>query len=220
MPICSNQCSPVLVLVSHTEWSAITQQAFIQCTIYNTETINKLSPAGEQPVCLSGLSIFITFCHTIRYDTLHLRAPKSWQIASLMCRTEPNKKVMKKLKTKNRDAQKKRSRRNATIQGFGNNNFTDISQTHSRSDLRKCMTVFNPCELLRRQPGDNFPVRSRARAPVGGTMPTEGESVLLNIWTLFQQQTGSKQKHKNNYSRTNSWTDDRQTATILHWNPR
>jgi len=38
---------------------------------------------------------------TIRYDTLYLRAPKSWRIATLICRTEPNiKRVTKKLKTK------------------------------------------------------------------------------------------------------------------------
>ena len=30
--------------------------------------------------------------HTVRYDTLYLRAPKSWRLASLICLTEPNKK--------------------------------------------------------------------------------------------------------------------------------
>jgi len=49
------------------------------------------------------------YVDTIWYDTLYLRAPKSWRTASLICRTEPNKKrAMKKLKTKNWDAQKKR----------------------------------------------------------------------------------------------------------------
>ena len=28
----------------------------------------------------------------IRYDTIYLRAPKSWRIASLVCHTQPNKK--------------------------------------------------------------------------------------------------------------------------------
>jgi len=44
--------------------------------------------------------IYSARCDTIRYDTLHLRAPKSWRTASLISCTEPNKKVMKKLKTK------------------------------------------------------------------------------------------------------------------------
>jgi len=30
--------------------------------------------------------------YTIRYDTLHFRAPKSWPVASLICRREPNEK--------------------------------------------------------------------------------------------------------------------------------
>jgi len=43
----------------------------------------------------------------MRYD---LRAPKSWRIASLICRTEPNKKSNgETLKNKNWDARKKRS---------------------------------------------------------------------------------------------------------------
>jgi len=42
----------------------------------------------------------ISLQDTIRYDTLYLRAPKSWRIASLICRTEPNiKRVMNKRKT-------------------------------------------------------------------------------------------------------------------------
>ena len=40
--------------------------------------------------------------------TLYVRAPKSWRIASLICRTEP-KKSNEETKNKNRDAQKKRS---------------------------------------------------------------------------------------------------------------
>ena len=44
----------------------------------------------------------------IRYDTLNLRVPKSWQTASLICRTEPNKKkTNEETKDKNQDAQKK-----------------------------------------------------------------------------------------------------------------
>ena len=38
---------------------------------------------------------------TIRYDTLYLRAPKSWRIASLICRTEPVNKKSNGIKTKN-----------------------------------------------------------------------------------------------------------------------
>ena len=49
--------------------------------------------------------------NTIRYDWLYWRAPKSWRVASLICRTEPKKRIMKKLKPKNGDAQKKRSDR-------------------------------------------------------------------------------------------------------------
>ena len=29
---------------------------------------------------------------TVRYDTIYLRAPRSWRISSLICHTEPNKK--------------------------------------------------------------------------------------------------------------------------------
>jgi len=46
-----------------------------------------------------------SICHTIwydmRYDMLYWRAPKSWRIASIICRTERNKKrVVKMLETK------------------------------------------------------------------------------------------------------------------------
>ena len=48
---------------------------------------------------------------TIQYDAVYLRAPKSRRIASLICRTEPNKKSRPNEETKNenRHAQKKRS---------------------------------------------------------------------------------------------------------------
>jgi len=39
---------------------------------------------------------------TIRYDTLHLRAPKSWLLASVVYRTEPKKHYKKRTKNKNR----------------------------------------------------------------------------------------------------------------------
>jgi len=40
---------------------------------------------------------------------IYLRAPKSWWIASLICRTKPKKEQWTELKTKNWDARKKRS---------------------------------------------------------------------------------------------------------------
>ena len=54
------------------------------------------------------------FLNTIRYDTIrydggYLRAPKSQRIASLICRTEPNKQTNEETENKKRDAQKKRS---------------------------------------------------------------------------------------------------------------
>ena len=50
----------------------------------------------------------MTDLYDIRYDTMHPEADD--RIASLIFCTEPNeKRAMKKLKTKNRDAQKKRS---------------------------------------------------------------------------------------------------------------
>jgi len=44
----------------------------------------------------------------MRYDKVYLRAPKSWRVASLICRTEPNKNSNEETKNKRRDAQKKR----------------------------------------------------------------------------------------------------------------
>jgi len=40
--------------------------------------------------------------HTIQYDKLYFLAPKSWRIANLICRTEPNRteRVMRKTKNK------------------------------------------------------------------------------------------------------------------------
>ena len=43
--------------------------------------------------------------NNVRYDTLHLRAPKSWRIDILVCRMEPNKKSNEWTKNKNGDAQ-------------------------------------------------------------------------------------------------------------------
>ena len=54
----------------------------------------------------------MTDLYDIRYDTMHLyvHPEADDRIASLIFCTEPNeKRAMKKLKTKNRDAQKKRS---------------------------------------------------------------------------------------------------------------
>jgi len=56
----------------------------------------------------------VSICYqrnTIPYDGLRLRASKSWRIASLICCAHGTKqeRVMKKLKIKKRDAQKKRS---------------------------------------------------------------------------------------------------------------
>ena len=43
--------------------------------------------------------------NNVRYDTLHLRAPKSWRIASLVCRTEPaNKKSNEEKLKKNKNS--------------------------------------------------------------------------------------------------------------------
>ena len=52
----------------------------------------------------------LVYYDTIWNDALYLRAPKSWQIASLIFRTEPNeKKSNEETRNKNRGTQKKRS---------------------------------------------------------------------------------------------------------------
>jgi len=90
-----------------------------------------------------------TGCHnlhdTIRHDGLYLRAPKSWRIASLLCRTEPNKKrtVMKKLKTKDGDAQKKPS--SNKVHGVSETNWRYFTAT----EATKLYTALNNAVLTK-----------------------------------------------------------------------
>jgi len=80
----------------------ITLKANVAFQIFKFSTVlSKLDSSRSRQSCT-----LCTLCDTIRhnmiwYDGLYLRAPKSWRITSLICRTEPNKKrVMKKVKTK------------------------------------------------------------------------------------------------------------------------
>ena len=66
-----------------------------------------------EPECTTATSPsrrFQRFNFNFNFNDVDLRAPKSLHIANLICRTEPQqKRLMKKTKTKNRDAQKKRT---------------------------------------------------------------------------------------------------------------